>query len=578
MRSHRSGRRRGRSWSIKLRDTATRIFMRPFYIVNSFFNYWKFGRLFLSWLDRLSGRLPSLLKFEGTRVRIEAASGERVVSQLPDAQTLANPLWWGVWVVQFPWVWFLSRPYRSMMVAVPGVACLVAVVFVVAIGRQRLRTATGRYRQDFLRLVENENFVEARLLGDILVRADPHSAVNFYNRAVLAEKNGNRAEAKSYMEFSAKNHQSEAAALWLADQVGDRGEIDRWPPLKLEEYVRWLKLALTSNPNSVLARKALADAQRIGGDLQAAYQTLEPIANSDPDTNYLVIVMEKELGWEQLASRRAARMIESNLQLLAKAPDQLDRRMQTARLMVFLEHTAEAASTLEEGLEWTKSAADQSRLLRGLADCHALIADQLDHSTADSALLMQRFQHLQKAVLYDPSSPAVIDAVLRACIEASSSEDDPIRTLREAIVDGVSADAAHFILGTVALYEGNAREALDHLEIAVQSNPNISGILNNLAYAICQQENPDLERALRLCDAAVKTSPENAYARETRGQVYLKMQRWTEAIADLEFALRTAELQALARPGLVLAYDALGQADIADLHRQMLTGANGNAP
>ena len=61
--------------------------------------------------------------------------------------------------------------------------------------------------------------------------------------------------------------------------------------------------------------------------------------------------------------------------------------------------------------------------------------------------------------------------------------------------------------------------------------------------------------------------PENAHYRETRGQILIKLQRWSDAVRDLELALNgMPESQPIHR-SLAEAYEQLGDATLAAAHR-----------
>ncbi len=90
--------------------------------------------------------------------------------------------------------------------------------------------------------------------------------------------------------------------------------------------------------------------------------------------------------------------------------------------------------------------------------------------------------------------------------------------------------ATHFIRGTLALLDGKFEEAKSQLELALQREPNAPGILNNLAVAIAEMKDSDLEKALSLVDVALAKMPNHAYFLETRGQILVKLHRWHEAI------------------------------------------------
>jgi predicted Zn-dependent protease len=184
--------------------------------------------------------------------------------------------------------------------------------------------------------------------------------------------------------------------------------------------------------------------------------------------------------------------------------------------------------------------------------------------------LISSLDLLRQAMNYDPVNPHLMEAIIQACLRASKSDNQELKVLKEAIVQGLHSDTAHFILGTIAINEGRDKEAMYHLEISAKSNPNLPGVLNNLAYLIANSDSPDLQRALRLSNAAIQSLPNHPYLRETRGQIHLKLGNYTEAIADLEMGLSAVEIRPSIRRGLKEAYTALGQDDIAKRQQELL--------
>jgi Flp pilus assembly protein TadD len=117
--------------------------------------------------------------------------------------------------------------------------------------------------------------------------------------------------------------------------------------------------------------------------------------------------------------------------------------------------------------------------------------------------------------------------------------------------------------------EDDFPEALVHLERAHALQPNDPDTLNNLAWALAYQEEPDLERALTLCDQALKLRPRDHRIRETRGQILAKLGRHEDAIVDLESALGRRERDREIHETLAKLYDALGDSELAETHRRL---------
>jgi predicted Zn-dependent protease len=141
----------------------------------------------------------------------------------------------------------------------------------------------------------------------------------------------------------------------------------------------------------------------------------------------------------------------------------------------------------------------------------------------------------------------------------------------------------HFIQGTRDLLRRPADldSAVQHFEISRQHNMTFPGLLNNLAYAMTQTPDGDMDQALELVDQALRMMPGEPVIYETRGQVLLRQQKYQQAIADFERALASSAMRADAHDGLAEAYQQLGNAEKTAYHRstaQRLRDAGGVRP
>ena len=80
-------------------------------------------------------------------------------------------------------------------------------------------------------------------------------------------------------------------------------------------------------------------------------------------------------------------------------------------------------------------------------------------------------------------------------------------------------------------------------------------------------ENAELEKAMEAVNRALSLKPGEHRFYETRGQILLRLERWQEAVKDFEFALNgLPDLEAI-HLGFATAYSALGEEELAQLHR-----------
>jgi tetratricopeptide (TPR) repeat protein len=214
--------------------------------------------------------------------------------------------------------------------------------------------------------------------------------------------------------------------------------------------------------------------------------------------------------------------------------------------MVFLKRGDEAISTLRGGLMHAKT--DENRSMLNAALTAALLSEAQKPlgSDATAATMLRRFRLLEEASELDPKSQAVTQCIVNACIASYQFRDIAVEQARDSFYGLLSEENLRFIEGTVAIHAGDIRSAKTLLAADAEEDASSPGVLNNLAHAILQEKEPDLQEALNLCNAAVEALPNHAYFRETRGQVLFRLARYGEAIKDLEIAFLAPEL----RPGI----------------------------
>jgi tetratricopeptide (TPR) repeat protein len=194
----------------------------------------------------------------------------------------------------------------------------------------------------------------------------------------------------------------------------------------------------------------------------------------------------------------------------------------------------------------------------------------------------------------DPNNGVLLQQLLQITHGSDASAEQARQRLRELIAQRPSA-VLHLALGLDAYAEGKPEQARFHWEQAVsEDREHMLVAANNVAWLLSHPQPGDqkalklatgaqamllpataepanLNRALELIVFVVKQRPTNPRFRETRGQILLKMGRWKESIADLEYAL-PAPVPANKGPihaSLARAYQELGLPELAEQHRKL---------
>jgi tetratricopeptide (TPR) repeat protein len=187
--------------------------------------------------------------------------------------------------------------------------------------------------------------------------------------------------------------------------------------------------------------------------------------------------------------------------------------------------------------------------------------------------MVKQLELLNRALAYGPEHPRVLTLIANLSMkELNPSEKELsqalIDALRHSLAAGVAPAVVHLILGTRYLVGGNADKAVMHLELAHQANAQVPSVLNNLAWGLAHQEDPDLDRALTLIDTAAKLS-DRPQIRGTRAVILDLMGRQPEAVTELENVLRRHPDPSWVHGQLADLYRRLGDETLADEHQRL---------
>ena len=301
---------------------------------------------------------------------------------------------------------------------------------------------------------------------------------------------------------------------------------------------------------------------------EEAVAAMNKAASSNPSNYEALAAIYKQQGREtdsQNALKEGAKVFR---RLLDEDSLNNNVRIALAKFLVKLEDYDEAEKVLLKGIRIQRDA----MISQAAADFYVLRHDLAREEGADFEV---QLQYLYQAINFDPNYPNPYDRMLVLFMDAkqsTDSEDKNAETIKERFMDIVTSDnptpMAHFTLSNMLWQEGDHENAQFHLEQAYTLNKNIVIVLNNLAYMIAHGEDPDLERALELSEAAVSQVPDNAQFRDTLGIIYMKMGRHKDAVSEFQRALPGEADKKAVHEKLAICYDALGMDELAKIHLQ----------
>ena len=480
-----------------------------------------------------------------------------------------NPFRWVGWLFSFLLEWLVSRRYGAYGPALPGVLVVVAVaspLLMQWLNKDRWR---GQYYQQ---LLGSEDAAADTALVEIavgrLLERSPKRIDLRIQKALLHEKRGQLDAAKREMETVVVQSGNPVAAFWLLKKDFPISEVATWDK---NQHLRFRQLcsicALKDNDKVFVPSQVLLAEYLVAiGVKEEAISLLESVARDNCELQLVCAALHSQLGNDAESSKWATQAEEGLRRLVSAEPKNIEVRLNLAKALLLIGQHEAVVLTLNEGYKLTKN----ENLLTAGAEAFAAWTIRIEKQEPLSPeSLVQCLSMLARATELAPRNAIVVETLVRTVIQCAENDDPEIVRLRDKLVSKVEPERAHFIKGTIAVLRGEMTEAEGHLKLAMSDSANIPGVLNNLAVVLYQQENPDLDRALALVNAALKSVPNQPVIRETRGQILLRLKHYKEAIFDLEFALAAKAPPQPIHEALSEAYEALGMLDLAGTHREL---------
>lgn len=406
-----------------------------------------------------------------------------------------------------------------------------------------------------------------------LLFIEPNDAEPRLALALMAEKAGDPSRAERLMRQMAPLTEAgyAPAHLWMARKLmGDRpAKDDRQRVRQITEIQQHLRHTIELEPRNMDARDMLGNICARTGQVGEAIANLTVAAEANPSEHLTLAQLFVMKGDHSLAEMHGKAAQDHYRKKLASSPGDIDAELGLAASDLFLGDSQHAIEVLTKGFERSHD----KRFDVALTGAYVLAFDQANPSDVP-----KRLDLIQKAWSHGSDSLAVL-ARLDTLTGGKEKEAQQARLmLAKSIETGKSTGMAHYALAGVAVRDGDLKKALVHAEAAYAAMPGVPEMGNNLAFVLATVEPPDLARAIKLADAAVSTAPDNPNFRETRGQILVKLQRYRDAVTDLEMALGKLQDMPGIHTGLADAYEHLGDRELAAKHRELAAAKTPSKP
>jgi tetratricopeptide (TPR) repeat protein len=487
--------------------------------------------------------------------------------------------------------WCFTRPRRALLLSLPAVlvsAGVIAVPIVQSTRSEEVLAAT--YREAAEDALKRRDMGAAEVYVPKLVQLDPTSSETRFAMARWVEQKGDHVRAQQLLaELAPDDASGYPAALFGRAQQMLR-QTRTFDRAARESLVHHLRESLKWSEGRETASMLLADICAAQQQFREAAAHLEPLVSRRPELHLKLAKLYATMGDQTRARHEIREAAGCFREHLDQDASDVRARLLLAQSQAMLGDFASAESGLLECLREVEGGGDlRSAVAAGSGDprrtveevacgeagvvCRALsqlyVAMYDQHRQSDQKEIGVQLDLLQKSLRFGPNDPETLTRL--AALAVNSEQDSSLARdlLQDALARGQTPATVHLILGTHAAVNSRWKEARLHLEQAQRMNARTPALLNNLAWVLAHDEPADLGQAVRLADAAVELAPDHPEIRQTRGTILVRLERWEEAVTDLELAIGKLTDRPHLHELLAQAYSHLGDDDLAGKHRQL---------
>jgi exosortase len=340
-----------------------------------------------------------------------------------------------------------------------------------------------------------------------------------------------------------------------------------FPAESLKPAIEHWEQAVKNSPDSVGARVLLGELLLASGDEARAIEVLAPAVEKQPDLRLELARLKLKSGSSPEATQLLDGLISEAKAKLAETPDDIEANSRLARTLLVAGRVSETKTLLAAFVKTPEvSAIPEPAELAALygqaclaefdqltgyeGDPRSVSLRQLTPGETDAASTDQLLELLDHAYTCVATTNQAIDRLSRLSLSNHPAAVGAENMLRQLRLEGTHGATVLNLLGMHALMMNRCDKAKVWLEQAnLQTRGRDPMILNNLATAIVRGGGDSKDRALQLANETLTLLPDHPDALSTRGEIYVAMERWPDAIADLTQSLqhrgKSAELHRL---------------------------------
>ncbi len=468
--------------------------------------------------------------------------------------------------------WFFSRDFRKLIWAAPAALLSAPLAITLVLGllyspAQKIRHyEVARFQAIEANDHQRAQFLLARL-SQLGYRREKQAQ---FASAMALVKDEKEQAVTTIRELAPESEPGFAPAhLWLAAAILD-GELDvKQPWTQIETHANHARQLEPQNP---LAKRFLVECKMQQGKIDDAVTQMEELNEVFPDLNAELAHQFAKRGDLDKARECALDAVKFHQQFLKGQQSEQTAEQKNANGFNTLtirgyQRVAEAYRLVGQDDEEIAMLHQAMQAYPESDAARQMLIQRLTQLTSDFRLSStQQKSYLRELLHVDPLNEASLKRIVAMVRENGDREQAFLQSLAD---DPDTPPTLTKAMGDVHLALEQYEPARKLYELTCERNDKMAYSWNNLAWINSNVEPINLNKALELTDRAL-AAKQDANFYETRGQILVKMERWDEAIQNLEQALRRAVPNPEnAHRSLAMIYDELKKPEQAAAHRAL---------
>ncbi len=465
--------------------------------------------------------------------------------------------------------WFASRNVRSLLWGLPAVLVAACLGVVGEVASSVTETdLVAHYQLSAFEAQQRGDQDTSALWLKKTTMLEPDAPQHQFRLALAAEQQGRQDRARELMRrIAPRDEQGYAEAhFWLARDLLTHQRA--FTPELVAAIEHHLNTALSSEQVAREAHVLLGELSLRQKELDQAVTHFEKAVEQHPELGLKLA----QLHLLRRENARAESQLKRSMQYFRlraeKSSKDIEAHLAWAQCETLLGNPSEAERIIRKAHQQS----EDPRYAQALARLYLLGFDRLRREQPEA--IERALVLLEEAIALAPNDPHALARLSDFAQIDGSARDEVRRILKQIVAGGRPTVAAHLLLGVLAGEDGDFEAAETHFELGLALRPEGFALLNNLAWLMTIGESPDLDRALQLIEIAYRKQPDHPEVLETRGQILAKLGRWRECVVDLEKARPSMPERRRVHETLALAYENIGDQELADMHRELAEEPN----